>query len=87
VRGEAYLAANQGGEAAAEFEKLLKWHGVVLNEPIGAWAHLGVARAYAMQGETAKARTAYQDLFTLWKNADPDLPPLQKAKAEAAALR
>jgi len=87
VRGEAYLAANQGGEAAAEFEKLLKWRGVVLNEPIGAWAHLGVARAYAMQGEIAKARAAYQDLFTLWKNADPDLYPLQQAKAEAAALR
>jgi ATP/maltotriose-dependent transcriptional regulator MalT len=87
VRGEAYLAAHQGGEAAAEFEKILKWRGVVLNEPIGAAAHLGIARAYAMQGETTKARAAYQDLFTLWKDADPDLPLLQQAKAEAAALR
>ena len=87
VRGEAYLSAHQGGEAAAEFEKILKWRGVVLNEPIGAAAHLGIARAYAMQGETTKARAAYQDLFTLWKDADPDLPLLQQAKAEAAALR
>ena len=87
VRGEAYLAAHQGAEAEAEFEKILKWRGVVLNEPIGASAHLGLARAYAMQGETSKARAAYQDFFTLWKDADPDIPVLKQAKAEAAALR
>jgi eukaryotic-like serine/threonine-protein kinase len=87
VRGEAYLAAHMSAEAAAEFEKILNWRGVVLNEPIGALAHLGLARAYAMQGETTKARAAYQDFFTLWKDADPDIPVLQQAKAEAAVLR
>jgi hypothetical protein len=86
LRGEAYLAARQGGEAAAEFEKILNWRGVVLNEPIGPLAHLGLARAYAMQGEIAKARAAYQDFFTLWKDADPDIPVLQQAKTQAAAL-
>ena len=87
VRGEAYLAAHQGREAAAEFEKILNWRGIVLNEPIGAMAHLGLARAYAIQGETTKARAAYQDFFALWKDADPDIPVLQQAKAEAAVLR
>jgi eukaryotic-like serine/threonine-protein kinase len=87
VRGDAYLAAHQGAEAEAEFEKILRWRGVVLNEPIGALAHLGLARTYAMQGETSKAGAAYQDFFTLWKDADPDIPVLQQAKAEAAVLR
>jgi tetratricopeptide (TPR) repeat protein len=86
VRGNAYLAAGQGVEAAAEFEKILKWPGVVLNEPIAALAHLGLARAYALQGNTAKARSAYQDFLTLWKNADPDVPVLKLAKAEYAKL-
>ena len=86
VRGNAYLAAGHGGEAAAEFEKILKWPGVVLNEPIAVLAHLGLARAYALQGDTAKARSAYQDFLTLWKNADPDVPVLKLAKAEYAKL-
>lgn len=60
---------------------------MVLNEPIGALAHLGLARAYVMQGETSKARAAYQDFFTLWKDADPAIPVLQQAKAEAAVPR
>jgi serine/threonine protein kinase/tetratricopeptide (TPR) repeat protein len=87
VRGEAYLAAHQGSEAAREFQKILDHPGIVLNEPIGALAHLGLARAYAMQGDTAKARAAYQDFLTLWKNADPDIPILKQAKAEYARLR
>src|SRR5258706_7945234 len=87
VRGEAYLAAHQGGEAAAEFQKILDHRGIVLNEPIGALARLQIARAYAMQGDTAKARAAYQDFLTLWKDADPDIPILKQAKAEYAKLR
>jgi eukaryotic-like serine/threonine-protein kinase len=87
VRGEAYLAAHRGNEATAEFQKILDHRGVVLNEPIGALAHLGLARAYAMQGDTAKARAAYQDFLTLWKDADPDIPILREAKGEYAKLK
>jgi predicted Zn-dependent protease len=86
VRGQAYLAAHLGSEAAAEFQKIIDHRGVVLNEPIGALAHLGLARAYALQGDTAKAHAAYQDFLTLWKDADPDIPILQQAKAEYAKL-
>jgi eukaryotic-like serine/threonine-protein kinase len=84
VRGQAYLAAHRGSEAAAEFQKILDHRGVVFNEPIGALAHLQLGRAYAMQGDTAKARAAYQDFFILWKDADPDIPILIAAKAEYA---
>jgi tetratricopeptide (TPR) repeat protein len=87
VRGEAYLAAHQGSEAAAEFQKILDHRGIVLNEPIGALAHLGLARAYALQGDTAKARAAYQDFLTLWKDADPDIPVRIAAKEEYAKLK
>jgi eukaryotic-like serine/threonine-protein kinase len=86
VRGEAYLDAQQGSEAAAEFQKILYWRGVAVNEPIGALAHLQIGRAYAMQGDTAKARAAYQDFLALWKDADPDVPILKGAKAEYAKL-
>jgi tetratricopeptide (TPR) repeat protein/predicted Ser/Thr protein kinase len=86
VRGEAYHTGNRGSESAAEFQKILDHRGVVVNEPIGALAHLGLARAYAMAGDTSKARTAYQDFFALWKEADPDIPILQQAKAEYAHL-
>jgi len=87
VRGEAYLAAHQGSEAAAEFQKILDHRGIVVIEPIGALAHLQIGRAYAMQGETAKARAAYQDFLTLWKDADPDIPILKEAKAEFTKLQ
>jgi len=87
VRGEAYLAAHQSIEAAGEFQKILDQRGVVFNEPIGGLVHLGLARAYALQGDTAKSRAAYQDFFTLWKDADPDIPILQQAKAEYAKLK
>jgi eukaryotic-like serine/threonine-protein kinase len=86
VRGEAYLAAGQGREAAAEFQKILDHRGIVLNEPIGALAHLQLGRAHAMQGDTAKSRAAYQDFLTLWKDADPDIPIVKEAKAEYAKL-
>jgi eukaryotic-like serine/threonine-protein kinase len=87
VRGEAYLAAHKGKEAAAEFEKILYHRGIALNEPIGVLAHLQLGRAYAMQGDTAKARAAYQDFLTLWKDADSDIPVLREAKAEYARLQ
>jgi predicted Zn-dependent protease len=87
VRGEAYLAAHQGKEAAAEFQKVLDHRGIVLNEPIGALAYLGLARANVSQGDPAKARKAYQDFLTLWKDADPDIPILREAKAEYAKLQ
>jgi eukaryotic-like serine/threonine-protein kinase len=87
VRGEAYLTAHQGSEAAAEFQKILDHRGIVFNEPIGALAHLQIGRAYAMQGDTAKAKAAYQDFLTLWKDADPDIPILIAAKAEYAKLQ
>jgi len=86
VRGEAFLAAHRGGEAAAEFQKILDHRGIVLNEPIGALAHLQLGRAYAMQGDTFKARAAYQDFLALWKDADPDIPVFQQAKTEYAKL-
>jgi eukaryotic-like serine/threonine-protein kinase len=84
VRGEAFLASHRGSEAAAEFQKILDHQGIVLNEPIGALAHLGLARAYVLQGNTAKMHAAYQDFFALWKDADPDIPILKEAKAEYA---
>ncbi len=87
LRGEAYVAAHQGSAAVTEFQKILDHPAVVGNEPIGSLAHLGLARAYALQGETAKARAAYQDFLALWKDADPDIPILQQAKAEYAKLR
>jgi tetratricopeptide (TPR) repeat protein len=86
VRGDAYLAGHQGREAAAEFEKILNHRGIVVNGPIGALAHLGLGRAYAMQADTARAKIAYQDFLTLWKDADPDIPILKQAKAEYAKL-
>jgi len=87
VRGEAYLAAHQGSEAAAEFQKILDHRGIVWNSPIGALAHLQLGRAYAMAGDTTKARAAYNDFLTLWKGADPDVPILKEAKAEYAKLK
>jgi eukaryotic-like serine/threonine-protein kinase len=87
VRGEAYLATHQGSEAAVEFQKILDHRGQVNNEPIGALAHLQIGRAYALQGDTAKARAAYQDFLTLWKDADADIRVLVAAKSEYAKLK
>jgi DNA-binding winged helix-turn-helix (wHTH) protein/tetratricopeptide (TPR) repeat protein len=86
LRGEAYLAAHQGAAAAAEFQKILDHPGIILNDPIAPLARLGLARAYAAQGDTAKAKSAYSDFLSLWKNADPDIPVYQQAKTEFAAL-
>jgi hypothetical protein len=74
-------------QAAAEFQKILDHRGIVLNEPIGALAHLQIGRAYAMQGDTARAKAAYQDFLTLWKDADLDIPIFIAAKAEYAKLK
>jgi predicted Zn-dependent protease len=87
LRGQAYLMLHDGNAAAAEFQKFIDHRGVVVNFPWGALARLGLARAYAMQGDTAKARAAYQDFLTLWKDADPDIPILKEAKAEYAKLK
>ena len=87
LRGEAYLMLHDGNRATAEFQKFIDHRGVVVNFPWGALARLGLARAYAMQGDTAKAKTAYQDFLTLWKDADPDIPILKEAKAEYAKLQ
>ena len=87
VRGQAYLAAHQGGEAAVEFQKVLDHRSVVINDPMGVLAHLGLARAHTMAGDTAKAKAAYQDFLALWKDADPAIPILKQAKAEYAKLQ
>ena len=87
VRGEAYLAAYKGNEAAAEFQKIHDHSGIVVNAPIGALAHLGLGRAYAVSGDKTKAKSAYQDFLTIWKDADPDIPILKQAKAEYAKLQ
>ena len=87
IRGEAQLLAHNGSAAATEFQKFLDHRGIVVNFPLGALAHLQLGRAYAMSGAPAKAKTAYQDFFTLWKDADPDIPILKEAKAEYAELR
>ena len=87
VRGEAYLAKHQESEACAEFQKILDHRGIVVNEPIGALVHLQIGRAYAMQGDTAKAKAAYQDFLTLWKDADADIPILIAAKSEYTKLK
>jgi outer membrane PBP1 activator LpoA protein len=96
LRGEAYLAAGQSSAAAAEFQKILDHSGLVWNCWTGALAHLGVARANALQSRTLqradgdaariRALAAYKDFLTLWKDADPDIPVLKQAKAEYTKL-
>ena len=86
VRGEAYLMVHDGNRAEAEFQKYIDHRGLVRNAPIAMLARLGLARAYAIQGDTAKARAAYQEFLTAWKDADADVPVLQQAKAEYAKL-
>jgi len=87
VRGQAQLMAHDGAAGATEFQKILDHRGIVLNSPIGALANLQLGRAYALQGDTTKAKAAYQDFLGLWKDADPDIPVLQQAKAEYAKLQ
>lgn len=87
LRGLGYLAAKQGTAAATEFQKIIDHPGLVLNEPIGALAHLGLGRAYVLSHDSAKAKQEYQNFLSLWKDADPDVPILKQAKAEDAKLR
>ena len=97
IRAEAYLSAGQGSLAAAEFQKILDHNGIVWNAWTGALAHLGLARANALQARTSqgadadaarvRALTAYRDFLSLWKGADPDVPILKEAKAEYAKLQ
>ena len=86
MRGEAHLAAHQGAEAAIEFQRILDHRGVVGSDPIGALAHLQLARAQVLAGDKNKAKAAYDDFFTLWREADPDVPILKRAHAEYLAL-
>jgi len=86
VRGLAYLKANQGDNAAKEFQNIIDHRGLVLNFIIGALAHLQLARAQVMMGDKDAARNSYQDFLTLWKDADPDIPIYRQAKAEYAKL-
>ena len=86
LRGQAYLQLRQGKEAASEFHRVIDHPGIVVNALFGPLARVGLARAYVLQGDTAKARAAYQDFLTLWKDADPDIPILREAKSEYAKL-
>lgn len=87
VRAQAYLILHRGDEAAKEFTKILDHRGIVMNCPLGALARLGLARAFALQGHIAKSRSTYQEFFTLWENADLEIPILKQAKAEYAKLQ
>ena len=87
VRGHAYMAAQNGVAAAAEFQKLIDHPGIVMNQPIGSLAHLALGRAHALSGDNVKARASYQNFFSLWKDADPDIPILVAAKSEYAKLQ
>ena len=87
VRGEAFIGAQRYAEAAAEFQKILDHRGIVALDPIGALAHLQLARAYAALGDKAKAKAGYEAFLALWKDADRTNPILKSAKAESARLQ
>ena len=87
IRGEAYLKAHEGQKAASEYQRILDNRGVDPANPIYALSRVGLARAYSLQGDNTKARTAYQDFFATWKDADPDVPVFKQAKAEYAKLQ
>ena len=87
LRGQAYLISHQGSEAVGEFQRFVDQRSVVVNCPFGALAHLWLGRAHALAGESVAARRSYQEFFSLWKNADPDIPILVAAKAEYAKLK
>jgi predicted Zn-dependent protease len=87
LRGLAYLKGGSGAEAAAEFQKIIANRGVSRVNVLYPLAHLGLGRASALAGDTAKARNAYQDFFAFWKDADPDVPVLIEAKREYARLK
>ena len=83
----AYLKLNQGNDALQAFQKIVDLRAISAFDPVVTFARLGLARAYALQGDTAHARVAYQDFLALWKNADADIPLLREAKAEYAKLK
>jgi hypothetical protein len=87
VRGLAYLAKHDGNAAAAEFRKVIGHRGIVLADPVGAFARLQLGRALALSGDKVKAKAAYEDVLALWKDADPDIPLYRQAKAEYAKLK
>ena len=87
IRGQAYLQAKPGADAVAEFQKIVDHRGIAPTAPEHSLARLAMGRAYAMIGEAAKFRAAYQDFFALWKDADPDIPILKEAKTEYAKLQ
>jgi hypothetical protein len=86
VRGQAYLSAHRYKEAVGEFQKILDHPGIVFADPVRAVARLQIARALASAGDRTKARAAYQDYLTFWKDADPDIPLLKQAKTEYMKL-
>jgi len=87
VRGQAYLAEHKGAEAAAEFQKMIDHRGLLGGDPIGALARLELGRAYAITGDRTKAKMAFQDFLSLWKDADPEIPIYNQAKGEYARLQ
>ena len=87
LRGQAYLAANRGAEAAAEFQRILEHRGLLLGHPLGAAARVWLGRALALSGDAAKSKAAYEDFLALWKDADSDIPILKQAQAEYAKLQ
>jgi eukaryotic-like serine/threonine-protein kinase len=87
VRGQAYLLAHDGAKAAPEYQKILNHRGIDATSLLYTLAHLGLGRAFALQGDKDKARTAYQDFFAILKDADPDIPVLKEAKAEYERIK
>jgi len=86
-RGEAYLADHKGQEAAREYQKLLDHRGTMIGDPVSALAGYGLARSYALSGDASNARNQYREFLALWKDADPDLPVLLKARTELTRLQ
>ncbi|HEV2132673.1 MAG TPA: hypothetical protein VGR47_00280 [Terracidiphilus sp.] len=87
IRGDAYLAASKGPEAAREFQKLIDDRTVMIGDAVSALARLGLARSYAMSGDAKNDQEQYREFLASWKNADPDVPVLRQAKAEYAKLQ
>jgi eukaryotic-like serine/threonine-protein kinase len=87
VRGQAYLMLHDGNRAAVEFQKFVDHRGAMANQPLGALARLQLGRAFVSSGDKIKAKDAYREFLTLWKDADPDIPVLKQAKAEYARLQ
>jgi hypothetical protein len=87
IRGNAYLKAGRGGDAVQGFQRLLDLKSMISIDPVMALGKVGLARAYVLAGDKARARVAYQDFLAEWKGADPDIPALREVKAEYAKLQ